>query len=276
VGRDLINAATIRSQITQIEKYNAAVNTFRGKYGYLPGDIPNPSAQQFGFAPRWINEGQGDGNGILEGVNAGGPNQSSPWLQGAGETVLFWMDLSTAGLIDGGFNSATATNPPASVALGSMGLYLPTAKIGSGNYLYVYSGGWQAAYNWDNFAPTYPTGDGHNYFGTIAYPGEENSGQIYGSLGITVVQAYNIDKKMDDGLPQSGNVIALYTAWYAPGWAPGISCGGACAFAPYTTPVPGSSTTCFDNNNTNGNTQQYSMAQNNGTGLNCGLSFKFQ
>jgi prepilin-type N-terminal cleavage/methylation domain-containing protein len=32
VGQNLIAAAAIRAQITQIEKYNSAVNTFRGKY----------------------------------------------------------------------------------------------------------------------------------------------------------------------------------------------------------------------------------------------------
>lgn len=35
VGQDLINAAAVRAQISQIEKYNTAVNTFREKYGYL-------------------------------------------------------------------------------------------------------------------------------------------------------------------------------------------------------------------------------------------------
>jgi prepilin-type N-terminal cleavage/methylation domain-containing protein len=67
VGRDLLNAATIRAQLSQIEKYNTAVNTFRGKYGYLPGDIPDPVASQYGFAARGPFPGEGDGNGIIQG-----------------------------------------------------------------------------------------------------------------------------------------------------------------------------------------------------------------
>src|SRR5476649_123700 len=51
-SRDLIAAAQIRAQISQIEKYQTAVNTFRGKYGYLPGDIPNNAATACGFAAR--------------------------------------------------------------------------------------------------------------------------------------------------------------------------------------------------------------------------------
>jgi prepilin-type N-terminal cleavage/methylation domain-containing protein len=34
VGQGLIRAAGVRATITQIEKYNQAVNAFRGKYGY--------------------------------------------------------------------------------------------------------------------------------------------------------------------------------------------------------------------------------------------------
>src|SRR5450432_727787 len=47
VGQDLIKAAEIRGQITQIEKYNTAVNTFRGKYNCLPGDCVNATALGF-------------------------------------------------------------------------------------------------------------------------------------------------------------------------------------------------------------------------------------
>jgi prepilin-type N-terminal cleavage/methylation domain-containing protein len=52
VGQNLIAAAAVRAQISQIEKYQTAANAFRGKYGYLPGDIPNPYATQFGFQSR--------------------------------------------------------------------------------------------------------------------------------------------------------------------------------------------------------------------------------
>ncbi|MGA2871632.1 MAG: prepilin-type N-terminal cleavage/methylation domain-containing protein, partial [Verrucomicrobiota bacterium] len=203
VGQDLISSATIRAQISQIEKYRAAVNTFHGKYGYLPGDIPDPTATQYGFTARWINGGQGDGNGILEGVNSGGPNQHWPWMQGAGETVLFWRDLSDANLIDAAFSAANATAPPAGVPQGSMGQYLPPAKIGNNNYLFVYSGGLLAVQNF--VANNYPVvGDGQNYFSLTQNPSEINSGQLLSpSPGLTVLQAYSMDVKMDDGLPQT-------------------------------------------------------------------------
>ena len=51
VGQSLISAAGVRATIAQIEKYNTAANTFREKYGYLPGDIKDPDASSFGLAP---------------------------------------------------------------------------------------------------------------------------------------------------------------------------------------------------------------------------------
>jgi prepilin-type N-terminal cleavage/methylation domain-containing protein len=78
VGRDLISAAAVRAQISQIEKYNQAVNTFRSKYGYLPGDIPDPYASQFGFQSRFYFLGNGDGNGVIQSYNTSDAPVSIP------------------------------------------------------------------------------------------------------------------------------------------------------------------------------------------------------
>src|SRR6201999_103149 len=67
VGQDLIRAAEIRATLTQVEKFNTAVNTFYGKYGALPGDMNNGVALTFGFLSRAGTAGQGDGNGLMDG-----------------------------------------------------------------------------------------------------------------------------------------------------------------------------------------------------------------
>src|ERR1700753_1576823 len=71
VGQDLIKAAEVRAQISQIEKFNTAVNTFRGKFGALPGDLPPAVANQYGFvvgASCVGGWGQRDGNGLIDGA----------------------------------------------------------------------------------------------------------------------------------------------------------------------------------------------------------------
>src|ERR1700712_2007792 len=69
VGQDLIKAAGVRATISQIEKSNTAVNTFRSKYDGLPGDLATASAIRFGLyyptTPSGVYNGNGDG--IIDG-----------------------------------------------------------------------------------------------------------------------------------------------------------------------------------------------------------------
>lgn len=263
-GQDLINAAAIRAQISQIEKYNTAVRTFQGKYGYLPGDIPNPNATNFGFQSRGIFTGEGDGDGELEGIWNNAPSSYCGICQNGGETVVFWTDLSTANLLDGKFSTALATDAQGNNA-SDVRDYLPAAKIGQNNYVYAWSGGYGYATNTNK-------GNGINYYGISAVTWLGAGTAVNSTPGLSVQQAYNIDKKVDDGLPQSGNITALYAnngvIWAGSGQPSGT--------APYTTATIGSATSCFDNGNTAGVQQQYSVEQNGGSGLNCALSFQFQ
>ena len=103
VGQDMIKAAQARAQITQIEKFQSAVATFYEKYQALPGDLNAATASQFGFSPRGQYAGEGDGNGIIQGNWGNCTGCNNGHFTGAGEPVLFWMDLSQAGLIEGSF-----------------------------------------------------------------------------------------------------------------------------------------------------------------------------
>ncbi len=256
-GQSLIAAAAVRAQITQIEKFNTAANTFYGKYGYLPGDMPSAPAAQFGFVSRGAYAGEGDGNGILEGNASNSAGGNSGITAECGENITFWVDLSTAKIIDGGFATATEATPPGNIYLTSsppISAYIPDAKIGNGNSVYIYSY------------------DGRNYFGISSV---NIIGYGLGSVPtMTVSQAYNIDKKVDDGLPQSGNLLAQYQTNVIgfPIWSNGVSA----ANGPYTTATTGSSTTCYDNGGSSSNPMTYSINQNNGSGANCGISWHMQ
>jgi prepilin-type N-terminal cleavage/methylation domain-containing protein len=271
-GQDLIRAAAVRAQITQIEKFNTAANTFREKYSYLPGDIKDPDASSFGFQARGNGtSGQGDGNGLLEGI--WGTTVGCGNCTATGEPIAFWVDLTAAHMIDSG--SFTQMNWTSNAYGRVVANSLPAAKIGNGNYVYVFSGG--AA-----------LGDGNNYFGLSAVTGMNL--YILGSTpALTVSQASAIDAKTDDGFPQSGRVLAYYyggpSGTYHPGWASGGGVAGASAGSngPSTAATPGSSTTCYDNSATPsgtpgvaGATQHYSLEISNGSNVNCALSFRMQ
>jgi prepilin-type N-terminal cleavage/methylation domain-containing protein len=201
VGQDLIRAAEIRATVAQIEKYNSAVNTFRTKYNGIPGDLACATATAFNLyyptaASTCGNAGYGDGNGLIE----GGATGASSLL---GETAEFWTHLSQAGYVDGSFgtgnNGMGALTTAAAIASSATDVYqvnsyIPPAKLGRGNSITVASGA------------------GNNYFWLGGWQNIANTGVYSTTLNtnnLTPVEAMNIDKKTDDGLPLTGAIQAF-------------------------------------------------------------------
>ncbi|HEU5046903.1 MAG TPA: prepilin-type N-terminal cleavage/methylation domain-containing protein [Rickettsiales bacterium] len=265
-GRDLINAAETRAQISQIDKYQVAVRTFQGKYGYLPGDIPDPFASRFGFKARGTTPATGDGNGVLDGVQGDNAPNWVYYAQGTGENAVFWVDLSQAGLIDGSFSTASSTVGPATTPITGAGLdaYFPKAKIGNGTYVYVRSGGSGGYIGSGNYDTVWYLPVGVNFFGVTALTSINYQGDTASNQGIRVIQAYNIDKKIDDAIPVTGTVTIFATDWGS------------------NVLVSGTAATCADARGNGGGwytaatTNRYSTEINNGSGMNCGLQFQFQ
>ncbi len=253
VGRDLIRTSEIRAQITQIEEIKTAANTFKLKYNELPGDISSTNASSFGFAARNGTRGWGDGNGILEGYG------TVPGLRTAtGELCLFWVDLSAANLIKGNYKGGSETsvgNVPCTTfqfvtAYGdAINSYFPKAKLGA-NYIYTWSGGVSPSPPNPNTAM-----DGNNYI-EITAVSSVSGGWANNNPGLSVMDAFNIDTKIDDGLPNTGSALAagtLLSAYWSNNQAT-------------DTPI-----TCF-----NQSEYKYSTSQNKGEGINCSLSFRIK
>ncbi len=183
-GQDMIRAAEIRSTIAQLEKYNTAVNTFRDKYGNIPGDILSSDATKFGFTARSGAANRGDGDRQVEALPA------NPMYLGH-ETALFWRDLSQVSLIDNGF--VTATDALVTAAAGTIDTYLPPANIGLGHYITIHSSA------------------GRNYF-QLSRVISIAAGAYTLENAMTPQTAFNIDKKIDDGQPLNGSAQAAWSA----------------------------------------------------------------
>jgi len=181
VGRDLIEAAYIRAQVAQIEKLNTAVNTFKGKYNGLPGDLSADDAATLGMAARSGGVGDGDNNGIIGtcGFDGLGGRYSGC------ENVIFWNDLGVAQLIAPDF-PADATFPANPTGMDTS-LFFPAGKVGKNTQIMVFSI------------------DGVNAF-ALVHPGYVGNNQIWAAPVLSPLQAFAIDNKMDDGLPTSGRV----------------------------------------------------------------------
>lgn len=197
VGQDLIKAAEIRATVGQYEKYNSAINTFRGKYNGIPGDLVSGTgglAESFGLCPVAGcldgTAGNGDGNGLVEGGSLGA-------TIALGETLVFWQQLSAANLIDSQLGAllsdtgAVATDTTAA----SVSTYIPAARLARGNYF------------------TVGANAGLNYYVLAAFGATpiSTAGAYTFRVGLTPIESYNIDTKVDDGLPNAGVVQARGT-----------------------------------------------------------------
>lgn len=182
VGQDLIKAAEIRAVVSQKEKYDAAVNTFRGKYNALPGDISNPAA--FGLSDGGLSTstGRGDGNGLIQGSGSSSP------LVYVGEPAMMWRHLSQANMIDESMTGITTYDPATVIVIGET--TMPGAKSGRGSNIYLVNI------------------QGLNNYLLAGFRGSTTAGTGEFTLApndtLSPTEALQIDSKTDDGLPISG------------------------------------------------------------------------
>ena len=227
IGRNLIASSEIRAQVSQIEKFNTAVYTFKTKYNGIPGDLTRTEAATLGFyyityGPYIGNPGYGDNNGIINSRVA-----SSTSL--AGEPFMFWRHLSDSGLVNGAYGAKLNTAAEC-LAGGTAVDFLPVSSVGQG-YIEANS-----------------PGNGINYFliaNFTAFGGCGAGGGTHSTNRntLTAIESYQIDSKIDDGLPASGTVFAingtanlnLYASWTTVSAVAGCVSSGAYALNPGTT-----------------------------------------
>jgi len=264
VGLELIESAGIRGTISQIGKYNAAVNTFRVKYNALPGDMLYTQAANFGFfqlAPAGTIQGMGDGNGLIEdGHRQGGGTNTNNY---AGEISTFWRHLSDANLVNGQFgltgNSLLTPADGWPIGFVTTTIYqsIPPAKLGRGISVIVMSGA------------------GANYYALLAVNILATDGiQATAALGLLPTEAQNIDVKIDDGMPETGIVLALgLSAPSTPAaGSPASLIGGEAPSAAATS----TSGDCVIGTGA-ASTDTYNVAlTTGGNSQSCGLAFRFQ
>jgi len=193
VGQDLIVAAQVNSVFSDFRKFQSAVNAFRDKYQYPPGDMPNATAF-------WgVLAGTGSDatcqNTPATGTatcNGNGDGQVLTSVVSGDEVYRFWQHLANAGLVEGQYIGTPATNAGYSTAI-IHGVNFPPMKLGN-------MAVWEAV--WWGYVNSSTTDFGMNY-GNILLATGAGSGPP-----LTVMQAYQVDRKFDDGLPGSGMIIA--------------------------------------------------------------------
>lgn len=186
MGRDLIAAAEIRAQITQFREYDVAIRTFSLKYNALPGDIDQANSIATGLN---FYSAYGDNNGIINQQSGVYPAQCQ-YL----EPMAVFAHLYTAGLVRDSFSFV-----PLHYAY-EKGEQFPHAKLGNGGFLLYSKSNTKLAY----------------FFGLNVSKYDGTCQIKFLSTGgvISPINSYQIDTKIDDGLPNTGRVrSATVSGW---------------------------------------------------------------
>ncbi len=196
-GKSLIHAAEVRGISADFSRYTTAVYAFRDKYFYLPGDMPN--AESFwgtldpanntcrDTAATGTSTCNGDGDGFISGTA----------ISRSYEKFRFWQHLVNAGLVEGQYSGTPDTSMPNQYYVTA--LNAPASKLPGGRY-----GVMPTSFLSGNFANIYMPPTAHYIF--LA---PSNLTAVCSSCStLTPEDAWNIDTKLDDGMPASGRVTA--------------------------------------------------------------------
>jgi prepilin-type N-terminal cleavage/methylation domain-containing protein len=191
-GQQLIVNAQITATVAQVKAIDAATTSFRDNYAGMAGDITNP-AVRLNTCTAAPCTTAGDGDGKVDNALPAGINFSAAPVT---EQLAYWAQLNAAGLL-------TGLQPQ--VAALSWGNKEPASKLAGGGY----SIGW--------------------YAGNVAFPSQSNGiaanvltghylalhGTAQAAMAITAPDAFmtanqasRLDIKMDDGVGNTGTILA--------------------------------------------------------------------
>lgn len=157
------DSSSVKKVISDIQTYKSAINEFKRKYGFLPGDIKK--TQIFSLSE---TNTDGNENNIIEDINQQNGLEDQN-LKLDGEIANFWLHLYKSGFIDNNERIFPYID------------YLQTGIL-------IFSDGTE------------------NYF-HLAVNGVNKNKEIETIFNLTPYQAYQIDSKLDDGLPTTGNIF---------------------------------------------------------------------
>jgi len=207
-GKSLIRSAEIQSVVKDIGSIKTALNTFTDQYDSLPGDFLNAYDYFDGSGGNSICGANTDSTDF-GGCNGNANNQ----LAGRAEQIRGWQHLQLAEI----FNSVEIE-----VSLGGryvVGYNLPTSDVKT------------AGYNVGYATNVYQKKYGNN----IHFATDFDNGNNFAGGVITAREAKTLDKKMDDGEADNGNIYST-NSWGS----------GGCTTQGYSNPAP--STYTLDSN----------------------------
>ncbi len=187
-GTSMVKTARVQAAISDLAKYKSAALGFREKYYYWAGDMPN-AYDFWGTSAGCANTGipaggcNGDGNGTVPFYNEG---QSSFYP----ESFRGFQFLALSGFLPGSY-SGVRGGAPTYNAQWSPGINVPKSAIPSPE---------SASVNIYDLTSIIIGGSNHYSF----HINKRTVGTILSGGALSFEDAYAIDLKVDDGIPDAG------------------------------------------------------------------------
>ena len=201
-GQALVNQSKIRTLINEINQYQIAVNTFKLEYNNLPGDIPNAHDYWGNNCDSIASRCNGNGNKIVgwnleDSGSSLGSQDHEPFRQA--------QHLSLAGLLSSNYTGA-----------GSLCAASSSTCLSKSDVMYSKSGKGKFVLNTSRDALIFlaagskSSGDSPIKRGNLSIIiGGAQEGTITETASFEVKEAFNIDRKIDDGHANTGILYSI-------------------------------------------------------------------
>lgn len=191
---DMIRNAEVQSVIDDEDRYKKAIQLFKEKYNYLPGDMPT-ATNFWGTDAGCPNTGYSAAEAAPKTATCNGDGNGR--IDTFAEAMRAWQQLANAGFIEGMYSGIQGNADANSIAVGTD---VPTSKVPSCGWIMGFLPNARLVTDVGGWA-TITTNPG-TYF-------QLTSGGLDQSYPgcLTPAESYSIDTKIDDGSPASGNVI---------------------------------------------------------------------
>ncbi len=187
-GSSLIKQAKLNHVITEYNEYNTAIKDFQVRYNALPGDMAGAFAFWGTNCAATAALCNGDGNGVIDpGYNPNIAHNQEPFMA--------WKHLNLAGILPGNYTGASSLNTNEAV----VGVDVPVSSFNGG--------GW-----WMGYTPDFDHMFTHGHAPSARQAlqiGAPHAGSFADEAIFTPLDASNLDTKIDDGLPFTGNVAGI-------------------------------------------------------------------
>lgn len=193
-GQSLIRAAELRAVATERDQFATALHAFQDKYFTLPGDMPNAFSfwgAACGTDATAFDVGcNGDGDGTIEALEHG-------------ENLKAWEHLSRAGLVAGSYDGTGLFESNGQISLCAPGLCDPSIPLASIPKSRLAPAMWDMR---SNPADTYNVA-GTPFIGVATVLGHAVGNGVLAPIpSLTNGEAWNIDRKTDDGYANTGSM----------------------------------------------------------------------